>query len=125
MIRIQVTKGDGGLELSAVGHAGYAPRGRDIVCAGVSALLYGFVAYLEETSPIATAEGSHPEGSVTPWEVREEDGRLWVRTHGLDGEDGAAFASIEAGLRLIAACYPDFVTLDTHTQRKGDEYEPS
>lgn len=123
MIVIRVTRRDGGLELSAVGHAGYAPRGRDIVCAGVSALLYGFIAYLEETAPIATAEGFSPVGGAAPWEIGEADGRLWVRNRSLDGRDGAAFASVEAGLRLIAACYPDYVTLVTDT--KGDKYEPS
>ena len=49
MIRIRVTRRDSGLEIFAEGHAGYAPVGQDIVCAGVSALLYGFVAYLRET----------------------------------------------------------------------------
>jgi len=123
MIRIRVTRRDSGLEISAEGHAGYAPVGQDIVCAGVSALLYGFVAYLKELSPIATAENSHPEGRAALWEVSEGDGRLWVRTHGMGGRDKAGFASIEAGIRLIAACYPDFVTLDTDT--KGDTYESS
>ena len=123
MIRIRVTRRDSGLEIFAEGHAGYAPVGRDIVCAGVSALLYGFVAFLRETLPIATAEDSHPEGRAPLWEVSEGDGRLWVRTHGADGRDKAALAPIEAGLRLIAACYPHHVTLDTDT--KGDTYESS
>ena len=123
MIRIRVTRRDSGLEIFAEGHAGYAPVGQDIVCAGVSALLYGFVAYLRETLPIATAEDSHPEGRAPLWEVSEGDGRLGVRTHGSDGRDKAALAPIEAGLRLIAACYPHHVTLDTDT--KGDTYESS
>ena len=123
MIRIRVTRRDSGLEIAAEGPAGYAPVGQDIVCAGVSALLYGFVAYLRETLPIATARDSHPKGRAPLWEVSEGDGRLWVRTHGTDGRDMAAFASIEAGLRLIAACYPHYVTLDTDT--KGDTYESS
>ena len=123
MIRIRVTRRDSGLEIFAEGHAGYAPVGQDIVCAGVSALLYGFVAYLRETLPIATAEDSHPEGRAPLWEVSEGDGRLWVRTHGSDGRAKAALAPIEAGLRLIAACYPHHVTLDTDT--KGDTYESS
>ena len=123
MIRIRVTRRDSGLEISAEGHAGYAPVGQDIVCAGVSALLYGFVAYLRETLPIATAEDAHPKGRAPLWEVSEGDGWLWVRTHGSDGRDKAAFASIEAGIRLIAACYPHYVTLDTDT--KGDTYESS
>ena len=123
MIRVAVTPLTDGLRLKAQGHAGYGPWGRDIVCSAVSALLYGFVAYLRETLPIATARDSAPKGRAPLWEVSEGDGRLWVRTHGSDGRDKAAFASIEAGLRLIAACYPHHVTLDTDT--KGDTYESS
>lgn len=116
MIYVQVARRDGGLELTAKGHAGYAPRGRDVVCAGVSALLYGFIAYLEGLSPIATAE-DHLGGEDSPHlEVREGDGELWVRTHGLDGRDTEGFSVTEAGLRLIASCYPAFVTLDTYTE---------
>ena len=54
MICIRITEREDGLELSAHGHAGYAPRGQDVVCAGVSALIYGFIAYLEGLLPIAT-----------------------------------------------------------------------
>jgi hypothetical protein len=104
MIRIRVTRRDSGLEIFAEGHAGYAPVGQDIVCAGVSALLYGFVAYLRETLPIAKAEDFRPNGRAPLWEVSEGDGRQWVRTHGSDGKDTAALAPIEAGLRLIPAC---------------------
>jgi uncharacterized protein YsxB (DUF464 family) len=123
MITADFYKENDTLRLCVSGHADYAESGGDIVCAGVSALLYGFVAYLRETLPIATAEDFHPKGRAPLWEVSEGDGRLWVRTHGSDGRDKAAFASIEAGLRLIAACYPHHVTLDTDT--KGDTYESS
>ena len=125
MIRVQVTVGRDGLTLSAVGHAGLAPRGQDVVCAGVSALLYGFVAYLEGLTPIATAEACSMGGDLPHLEVSEGDGRLTVRTRGLGGQDTAGFGVTEAGLRLIAACYPAYVTLDVHPYRKGDEHEPN
>lgn len=125
MIRVQVTVGRDGLTLSAVGHAGFAPRGQDVVCAGVSALLYGFVAYLEGLAPIATAGASLAGGEVPHLEVSEGDGRLTVKTHGLGGQDTAGFGVTEAGLRLIAACYPAYVTLDVYPYRKGDEHEPN
>ena len=125
MICIRVLRRDGGLELTAVGHAEQAPRGEDIVCAGVSALLYGFVAYLEGLAPIATAGASLAGGEVPHLEVSEGDGRLTVRTHGLGGQDTAGFGVTEAGLRLIAACYPAYVTLDVYPYRKGDEHEPN
>ncbi len=125
MIRVQVTLGRDGLALSAVGHANYAPPGQDVVCAGVSALLYGFVAYLEGLAPIATA-GTSREGGVAPHlEVSEGDGELRVRTRGLCGRDTQGFGVTEAGLRLITACYPTLVTLDVYADRKGDEHEPN
>ena len=121
MIRVQVTVGRDGLTLSAGGHAGLAPRGQDVVCAGVSALLYGFVAYLEGLPPIATAEAS---GEETPQlEVEEGDGILRVTTCGMGGKDLDGVAVIRAGLGLIASCYPTFVTVDTRIHRKGDEHE--
>ena len=39
MIRVRVRCGPGGAELTAQGHAGYAPAGQDIVCAAVSTLM--------------------------------------------------------------------------------------
>ena len=121
MIRIRITRWDSGLEIFAEGHAEYAPAGHDIVCAGVSALLYGFVAYLEGLPPIATAEAS---GEETPQlEVEEGDGFLRVRTCGMGGKDLDGVAVIRAGLGLIASCYPTFVTVDTRIHRKGDEHE--
>ena len=116
MITVRVTKPGDGLELRASGHAGYAPRGRDVVCAGVSALLYGFVAYLEELAPIATAGAQGFCGDGSLWEASDGDGLLWVRTHGMGGRDTDGFAAVEAGLRLIARAYPDCVTLEIHTE---------
>ena len=108
MIYIRFLERDGGLEISAVGHAGQAPRGQDIVCAGVSALLYGFIAYLETLPPIATAE----EGEGKPHlECSEGDGLLRVRTRGLGGADILGWRVTAAGLRLVEAAYPTCVAL--------------
>ena len=123
MICIRITKGEDGLDLSAHGHAAYAPRGQDVVCAGVSALLYAFIAYLEGLMPIATAGNS--DGKTPSWRVRDEDGVLTVQTRGMGGADLDGLAVIQAGLGLIAASYPAFVMLDIQTKRKGDEYESS
>ncbi|MBQ9151806.1 MAG: ribosomal-processing cysteine protease Prp [Clostridia bacterium] len=128
MIRIRVLRRADGLEVAAIGHAGTAPRGQDIVCAGVSALLYGFIAYLESLSPIATAG----EGGEAPHlEHSEGEGRLRVITRGLGGADVLGWAVIEAGLRLIEAAYPAAVSLCPfseprtfqHQEVKGERYE--
>ena len=121
MICIRITEREDGVELSAHGHAGYAPRGQDVVCAGVSALLYGFISYLEGLLPIATEKAAR---DGTPrLEVEDKDDVLRVRTYGMGGADTAGLAVIRAGLGLIASCYPSFVMLDAHIHRKGDEHE--
>lgn len=49
MITVEIKHGDGGFcTLCATGHADYAPRGQDIVCASVSALIGAFCAFLEQ-----------------------------------------------------------------------------
>lgn len=115
MIRIRVTRSADGLDLVAVGHAGYGARGEDPVCAGVSALLYGFVAYLEETLPIATA-GDRP----SPLAWADGDGWLRVQTHGMGGKASEAWAVVAAGLRLIAAAYPAHVQLKEFKSNKKE-----
>lgn len=43
MIKIKVIVKDGETHISIVGHAGYAPAGHDIVCAGVSAVSHAAI----------------------------------------------------------------------------------
>ena len=126
MIYIRVGRRQDGMARSAVGHASYAPRGQDIVCAGVSALLYGFIAYLEGLSPIAT-EGEVARGEIPHLQVTESDGGLWVRTHGLGGKDIRGWEVTEAGLRKIALAYPACVAVErgevSPQERKGADNE--
>ena len=92
------------MELEACGHAAYAPRGADVVCAGVSALLFGYLAYLRSV----TGEDGEKGGWV---ECAEGDGYLRLRTHRMNGCDCAAWAVVSAGVRLIADAYPAHVRL--------------
>lgn len=117
MIRIRVTEREGGFTVSAFGHAGYAPHGQDIVCAGVSALLYGLVSFLRGSLPIATA------GECFSPRVEEGDGTLTVEVTSPRPLYREALDLTVAGISLIAACYPAYVTLENN--RKGDEYEPN
>ncbi len=120
MIRIRVLRRDDGLEITAVGHAEQAPRGQDIVCAGVSALLYGFIAYLETLPPTATAEGG---GELPHLECSEGEGLLRVKTRGLGGADILGWAVTAAGLRLIEAALPACVTLCDSTSHDGTSHD--
>ncbi len=98
------------MEMTAIGHAGYAPVGEDIVCAGVSALLYAFLTYLRDTAC------TRVDRQVA---VEEGDGYLWVRCRGLTACDASALAVIETGLRLIARSYPTHVSI-THSEEKEE-----
>ena len=47
MITVLITHGDDRIEVSIKGHAGYNLDGKDVVCAGVSALAQGVLDYLD------------------------------------------------------------------------------
>ena len=79
-------------EVKIKGHSGYAEAGKDIVCAGVSALLYAFSGYLEEKECL-TFEKS-------------ESGRA-VITFTNEGKEGLLMFT--EGVNRIAEAYPKFV----------------
>ena len=107
------------MELEACGHAAYAPRGADVVCAGVSALLYGYLAYFRSV----TGEYGEMHGRV---KCAEGDGHLRICTRRMKGSDHAAWAVVSAGIRLIADAYPAHVRLTEETRSDGfaEAYEP-
>lgn len=90
--------------LTVEGHAGYADKGEDIVCAGVSALAETAVIGLRQVAGIKPA-------------VTRQDGYLDVRLPtGLSGQAAAAAETILrttiAGLRDIAKSYPEYVNFE-------------
>ena len=103
MIRVNYTELDGPegptLRLEARGHAGYAPAGQDIVCAGASTLMQT-LAYL-----LAGEENAHSD----VWD--EEDGPRLAVTAGVPRSPWVegAFAFAKAGFALLAERYPDHV----------------
>ena len=103
MIRVNYTEMAGPegptLRLEARGHAGYAPAGQDIVCAGASTLMQT-LAYL-----LAGEENAHSD----VWD--EEDGPRLAVTAGAPRSPWVegAFAFAKAGFALLAERYPDHV----------------
>ena len=96
--------------LEAAGHAGFAPAGQDIVCAGASTLMQALV-YL-----LAGEENAHADA----WE--EPDGpRLAVQT---DAPCAAwvqgAFELAKAGFTLLAERYPDNIRF-ADVSRRGEQ----
>ena len=103
MIKVTYTELDGPsgptLRLEAAGHAGYAPAGQDIVCAGASALMCALAGALDTLG----AQGVQRTLSAGHAAIAADD-RADVR---------AAFTVAVTGLRQLAAAYPGHVAEDT------------
>lgn len=85
------------LRLEAAGHAGYAPAGQDIVCAGASTLMQALVSLLageESTHSDAWDEPDGPRLAV----VADAPQKQWVE---------GAFELAKTGFALLAERYPD------------------
>ena len=78
------------------GHAGYADRGADIVCAGLSAITYTLMGFLQNNEEKAS--------------MREEPGMCIIICPAGDRVD-AAFEMAVIGYMQIAKQYPDNVTI--------------
>ena len=88
--------------LAVRGHAGYGRQGQDIVCAGVSALVYALAGTLQETERLAEAVMEPGRAEVT--------GR---------GECCREFALVRCGLEMLARQYPESVELGRDLPREG------
>ena len=96
--------------LEAAGHAGYAPAGQDIVCAGASTVMQGLV-YL-----LAGEENAHSEAFDEPDGPRlavsvDAPCEEWVR---------GAFELAKACFALMAERYPENVRF-ADVSRRGKE----
>lgn len=94
MIEIGVRKD--GIIIS--GHAGYAPPGQDIVCAGVSILVQTLIKSIEDLT------GDKIKYSISPGKVDIEYGNLSEQSRTL-------VDSFFIGICMVADEYPDYVRL--------------
>lgn len=94
MIEVRVSKWGGVCSLVVEGHAGAAPKGRDIVCAAASALVYALDGTLR-------AFGAVVEGGLSP-------GRA-VISCGDNDRVRTAFLVAAVGFAQLQASYPQFV----------------
>lgn len=82
--------------ITVSGHAGYAPIGKDIVCAGISTLLQTFVVSAHKlTSDEIKADG-RAGNAVIEYRNLSDSGKLLVD-------------SFFVGVKMIADEYPDYV----------------
>lgn len=93
---------------TASGHAGYASKGFDIVCAGVSSLLRTVHCLLESDAGISLLADS------------SEPGSLAFRVQNCDRASEALLIHccdfLRCGIKLIADEYPDYVSLRVQTE---------
>ena len=86
--------------LSVSGHANYAEYGKDIVCAGVSALVQALMGWCEENYD-----------KVSCMSVDKESGEVIISC--IDEEDvSAVFYMTAIGLEQLANSYPYHVQID-------------
>lgn len=86
--------------LAVSGHAGYADKGRDIVCAGASALVQALIGWVENN----TCE-------IECISIDTNQGEVLICCNG--SEDVAAvFYMTAIGLEQISNTYPDYVQID-------------
>lgn len=92
---------EGAMRLRSEGHAGYAPKGQDIVCAAVSTLMQA-LAFSADCSEegFAVASSSGPAGTYLELQMKATP------------ENRAKFELVTDGLELVAQLYPKFVMID-------------
>lgn len=95
MIRVRVVKGEEGYRQFFIdGHAGYAKKGKDIVCAAVSALVINAINSIERfTDDRFTCDCK--EGVVQSWEFPS----------GVSSKTGLLMDSLLLGLQMICDSY--------------------
>lgn len=111
MVKVTYQSRDNKYRLSIDGHAGYKPAGEDIVCAGVSAIAYSLMGYLELN-----------KDKTSFLDIRHDNGRVYTCCCGTD-TIGAAFQMAITGLEMIAASYPQNVSVTILSATGGDTSE--
>ena len=100
MVNATYTIDDTTHTLSVVGHANYAEYGKDIVCAGVSALVQALICWMEENYEKVNFISINPKA-----------GEVNISCDGGD-ELAAVFQMTAIGLEQLSDSYPDHVHID-------------
>lgn len=91
--------------LAVKGHAGAAPKGEDLICAGVTALVEGLNIALEEMDT---------RGLLAGGDAKLEEGEAVFQAFGKEGYEMAVFGAMltaASGLRWMAENFPEFVEM--------------
>lgn len=112
MTHISYGRAGEGLYIEAAGHSGFAESGKDVVCAGVSTLIFTTYFYLRKIQS---------EGYIEQLEKREADGFVSIFARCAEGEQkllNTAFEMAITGLEMLAESYPHNVTIHKKEKRK-------
>ena len=93
---VAITRSSSGITMD--GHAGYAPHGQDIVCAGISTLVQTLIQSFED---LCTDEISY----------HLQPGRVEIKHGDLSAKAQVLVNSFFIGCYMIAEKYPDHVTV--------------
>lgn len=89
--------------LTVKGHAGAAPKGEDLICAGVTTLVEALNVALDDLDK---------RGWLASGEARLEEGEAFFQAYGKEGCKQAvhgAFLTAVSGLRWLEANFPDYI----------------
>lgn len=86
--------------LTVLGHANYAEYGKDIVCAGVSALIQALIGWAENNPHVIECVS-----------VDDKSGEVIIECQG-DEDVAAVFYMTAIGVEQIAEAYPSHVDID-------------
>lgn len=103
MIRIAYRKTRDVIEIRARGHSGTAEKGRDVVCAAVSALVCTFAVVLDNYAEAC--------GAGDDIKIEMEDGRAYIRADRPSAYLEVAAETILTGLIKTADQWPEAVTV--------------
>ncbi len=108
MTRVSITELNDGFLFECRGHAGYAGKGADIVCAGISALCMALISRLETLADenILSVESFHRADGELSAEVKYGDGEL-CRVKARE-----VLETVRAGFERIEALYPEYAEIE-------------
>ena len=101
MIRVRYRRNEFAHSILVAGHAGYSSEGNDIVCAGVSAVVYALLGFLHNVPD----RKERLTASI-------DSGETMIFWRGVSEDITAAFHMAVIGLAQIARKYPDFVSVE-------------
>ena len=85
-------------KVEITGHADYADKGHDIVCAGISMICQSYMYYIQDLEP---------KGKAQMISLLMSDGNFFMCSQSKSPESEAAFEMLRRGMITLSDTYPD------------------